>query len=327
MVPYLEAGAELMTGQATRVVPAVEVGIRSHFSRIDITPFFRWGRYQEYLTENRSLDTTLVAKHALFAGARVETLMDADYLAATPRGTGIEFIPEIHGTASYGFHLPKRNSKGYGNIELDFEVLRLRPCTMFFYTGLFFNTRKEDLKPDKLVGNLQYGLTYEKGDFFLEGFLKHGRRLDANRFRGTQERFNLAGLRIGTKAMKPGQVNLGIDFSNPEHFQWLNRWNGQVSVGHFFQNHDWQYLWEVSPKLRWDILRWFFIIPYVQGELTWLYGGGPTGDAVEPAVEAGFRFHGTLDLLIYYRYQRQDNSLFFRGLAEDQSILGVRVLF
>jgi hypothetical protein len=127
--------------------------------------------------------------------------------------------------------------------------------------------------------------------------------------------------------MKPGHFNDGINFDGPQKFQWLNNLNAQASVGHFFRNTDWEYNWEVSTQVRWDALRWRFLIPYLQAELTWLAGAPHTGDSLEYGFEPGVRLHGALDLAIYYRFQSRDNVLYFGGPPQKQSLFGIRVMF
>ncbi len=329
LVPYVEAGVDvLVANSATRAAPSVEVGTRYHLSRVDFTPFFKWSRNQEFITERLSPTTTiLAAKNSLYGGARLEVLLDADTLSPA-KGIGqVQLFPEIHGSADYGLHLRSRFFNGLGSVELDFEALRYDPWTVFVYTGMKFDSRKEDFKPDKVIYNLQYGLTYGWQNYFVEGFLDQRKRLDANIFRGTEESTNLAGLRAGTKGMKPGHYNDGISFAGPVTFQWLNKLNGQVSLGHYFQNRDWQYLWDLTAQARWDICRWRFVVPYLQGGVNWLSGGGRTDDAVEYSVEPGLRFHGVLDVALYYRFQHRENVIFFRGPSENQSIVGIKALF
>lgn len=325
LVPYVEVAGILWGGPQTRLAPEVEVGTRYHLSKVDITPFFKWERAQEPVTVALPEKGRFLAKHSLYGGARVEVLLDADTFPPSS-GEGLQWFPEIHGNADYALHLRQQYFKGHGNVELDFEVLRWNCWTSFFYTDMNFNSRKEDFKPDKVIYWLQYGLTYARGRYFAEGFVLNQQRLDASHFRKTQERANLAGLRLGTKGMKPGHYNDGINFAGPT-FQWLNLLNGQVSGGHYFQNRDWQYLWNVKLQARWDVLRWRFVIPYLQGEIDWQAGGGRTGDTLDFAVEPGLRFHGVLDLALYYRFQHWNNTLFFRGPYNDESLVGIRVLF
>jgi len=141
------------------------------------------------------------------------------------------------------------------------------------------------------------------------------------------ERSNLAGLRAGTEGMKPGHYNEGISFSDPQTFQWLNKWNAQGVAGHYFDNRDWQYLWDLNAQVRWDPLRWRFIVPYIQGELNWMSGGGSTHDALEYAGETGLRLHGVLDFIVYYRFQHRENVLYFRGPSYNENVCGFKVLF
>lgn len=327
LVPYLEVGGDLLIGPVTRLAPSVEMGARYHWHRVNITPFIKWARDQEALTLSFiPSKTPLIAKHSLYAGARVETLLDADSFRPSPGQGQMQLLPEIHGVAHYALHLQRRDFNARGEIELDFELLRLAPWTVFFYTNMNFDARKQDLKPDKVNYSLQYGLTYAWSRYFLEGFVQNQQRLDTNIFRGTQERANLAGVRVGTSGMKPGHYNDGISFEGAK-FQWLNKWNAQASLAHYFYNRDWQYLWNLAAQVRWDLLRWHRVVPYVQGEVNWRSGGGRTDNALEYYVEPGLRFHGILDLALYYRFNHREDVLFFRGPGENLSLVGIKALF
>jgi hypothetical protein len=330
LIPYVEGAVEAVTGPALRASPSVEVGVRYHLSRVDISPFFKWSRNQEFLTDQLgaafSSPTTLAAKNALFGGARVEGLLDAETFKAAPGGSGLQFFPETHGHADYGLHLNQDFFKGHGDLELDFEVLRWEPWTAFFYTQLIFDSNNNNYKPDKVVYRMQYGLTYAWKKYFAEGFVDQSMRIDTWRFTGEQQRANLAGLRVGTMGMKPGHFNDGISFTGPT-FQWLNKLDGQISAGHFFLNRDWQFLWDVTARAKWDVLRWYFVVPYVEGEIKWLAGGGDTRDALEGSVETGLRLHGVLDFAVYLRFNHRENVRFLHGPSDEQSIVGVKALF
>jgi hypothetical protein len=326
MVPYLEAAAEFYAGPVNKVAPSVEAGARFHFAGADLSPFFRWAREQEALTYSEVPPSyPFIAKNSLLAGVRAEVLLDGSFLNGK-NGTGWQFLPEIHGTANYALFSGSQNFKGRGDVELDLEMLRYGPWTVFLYSDMFFDSRKQDFKPNKVDYWLQYGLTYRYKNYFIEAFVKDGQRLDANDYLHTQERFNLAGVRAGTYGMKPGHFNDGISFEGPT-CQFINNWNGQVTLGHFFNNRDWQYLWNASAQVRWDLARLYFVIPYIQGEITWQSGGGPTADTIEYAAEPGLRFHGKLDLAFYYRFQHRANVLFFRGPSANENLIGVKVLF
>ena len=328
LIPYIEATAEAFIGPDNRVIPSAEVGVRYRLSpKVDITPFFKWSRDQLALTS--SFDphrSPLVTSNYLFGGVRLETLLDKDNIL-TSKSNELQLFPETHGQAGYAFFLNNPNSKGHGDIQLYFHALQWQSWTIFLDTNMKLNTRKENLKPDKVTYALHYGLTHYWDKYFLEGYIKNQSRLDSNIYRGTTEQRNLGGVRAGTKGMKPGYYDFGISFEGPETFQWLNNWQAQVGVGHYFHNSDWRYLWDVMAQVRWDVIRWNFVIPYIQGDVNWMAGGSSTRDSWEYVVEPGLRFHGIFDLAIYYRFQYIKNNLFFLGPSEKQSLIGIKALF
>jgi hypothetical protein len=327
LIPYLEGGVEAHLGDSSRLSPSGEAGLRCRIrDRVDFTPFIQGGRLQEVLVGADEVTTFRTSRNYVFGGARLEFLLDQEALRAGAEHGGWQFMPEVHGALNYAMFLKSRHFRGQGKMELNFEALRRGPWTAFLYTDLRFDTRKEDFKPDKVIYRLDYGLTYAWDFYFAEAFVAHARRLDSHKFRGTSERSNEAGLRLGTKGMKPGHLNYGIAFDGPA-FAWLHRFNAQMSASHFFDNHDWQYLWRVNGQARWDALRWRFLVPYVAGEINWLAGGGGTGDALEYAVEPGLRFHGVFDVALYYRLQRRENVTFFRGPSATESLIGLKAFF
>ncbi len=169
------------------MAPSVQVGTRYQISRTDLTPFFKWSRDQEALFVSRTpLETPFIAKNYLLAGIRLETLLDADNFKG-PEGDGLQFFPETHGQAGYALFLNNPYFRGNGYLEVDFEALRWKSWTIFFYTGMNYNTAKEDFRPEKINYWLQYGLTYTWDEYFVEGFVNNNRRLDSNSFRGTSE--------------------------------------------------------------------------------------------------------------------------------------------
>ena len=327
LVPYLGVTGKVLAGPVTRLVPSVELGARYHLSKMDITPFLEWSRNQEALIlSDNPLQISFVAKNSLLAGFRLETLLDADNFKA-PEGEGLQLFPETHGQAGYALFFNNPNFNGNGFLQVDFEALRWKPWTIFFYTGMNYITGHQDFRPEKITYWIQYGLTYAWNRYFVEGFVVNSWKLDSDVYRGTSERANLAGGRAGTRGMKPGHHNDGISFKGPETFQWLNNWNAQGSAGHYFQNRDWQYLWDLAAQVRWDVLRWRRMVPYFQAELNWMSGGGSTKNAGEYAFEPGLRFHGVLDLAVYYRFQHRENILRFGGPSENENLIGFKTLF
>jgi hypothetical protein len=100
-----------------------------------------------------------------------------------------------------------------------------------------------------------------------------------------------------------------------------------VSLGHYFNSINWPANWNVSAQARWDILRRGRMIPYVRGGLDFVDAHRHSRDVVEYYVEPGVRFHGVMDLALYYRWQHRETIFTFQGPIENQNLLGIQVLF
>ena len=155
----------------------------------------------------------------------------------------------------------------------------------------------------------------------------HQRRLDARVFRRLREGGHQAGASLGTRGMLLGHYDEGISFTGPQSFRWLHRLNAATSLSHYFDTQDWPYLWNVGARVRWDVLRWHFLIPYLEGGLEWRSAHRRYHDTFEYYMEPGVRFKGVLDLALFYRFQHQEAIWSAKGPWENQSLIGIRTLF
>lgn len=89
----------------------------------------------ERAPQNRFLTTALIAKNSLYGGARLETLLDAQTFSGNSDGTGLQFLPEIHGLADYALYLGSQLSKARGEMQLDLEALRWNSWMSSHLTG------------------------------------------------------------------------------------------------------------------------------------------------------------------------------------------------
>jgi hypothetical protein len=170
-------------------------------------------------------------------------------------------------------------------------------------------TLPTDFSLDKVLYSVDYGLRYDWPKIFLEGFGRSAARVDVSGH-DEAESPNLAGARIGTQGIRLGHYDDGIDFNSPERFQWLHKFDAAVSLGHYFNSISWPATWNVAAQARWDILR-----------------RGQSRDVVEYYVQPGVRFHGVMDLAVYYRWQHRETIFSFNGPIENQNLLGFQVLF
>jgi hypothetical protein len=333
LIPYVEAGGEVLGQEKWYFTPKVEAGVRMHWRRVEFTPFVQWGHTQEWLRiyQNPS-DGTFVPKTIhfesrsyLYAGGRLEFLLDKESIATRATGAEWQFFPEVHGQADYGVYPGSKYNYGTGGANLNLDLVRWRHLSLFTYLGFHMDTSPIDFAPETVLYSVDYGLRYDWPKFFLEGFGRSAARLRVTGQGG--ESPNLAGARVGTQGMRLGHYDDGINFKAPEQFQWLHKFNAQVSLGHYFNSIKWPANWNLSAQARWDILRWRFLVPYIQGGLDWINAHRESRDVVEYYVEPGLRFHGVMDLAVFYRWQHRGTIRTFQGPMENQNLLGMRALF
>jgi hypothetical protein len=326
-VPYLEGRGELLGGGKWRFVPRVEAGVRFHAGYLEVTPFLQWGRTQEWLLVDASEGTSrFLSRSYLFGGGRLAFALDRETLACRGPQQQLQLFPETHGLAEYGLFPGSRFHNSRGHVRIHLDLLRWRSLTLFSYLGMLFNTGPKDLAPDVMQYWVEYGLRYSWHRFFLEGFLCDARRMDSVSFRSRRESAHRAGGRVGTRGMLLGHYNDGISFTGPT-FRWLNKFNAQVSLSHYYDNQEWPFLWNLAAEARWDVLRWRFVVPYLQGGVEWLAAYRGERDVFEYYLEPGLRLHGTMDLAIFYRFQHQETLYSFRGPKEHMNLIGIRALF
>ncbi len=328
-IPYLEAGGEILSRRDRwTFIPRVEGGVRFHGGRVEIIPFIRWGRTEEWLRQTNALESTyFVSRSYLLGGGRLEFLFDQETPTFHPAAEKLQFFPEVHGQAGYGLYLGSRYHQGAGNVELDIDLIGWQSLILFTNLGMDCNTTKIDLSIDILRLWLEYGLRYSWSKFFLEGFLSHARRMETAEFRGLKESAHQIGVRVGSRGMLPGHYDDGISFGGPDRFAWLNKLNAQLSLAYCFDAYEWPYKWNLAAQARWDVLRWRFLVPYFQGGVEWLAHGWGGEDALGYYIEQGLRLRGVLDLAMFYRFQHRETIWSFRGPKGNFNLIGIRVLF
>jgi len=330
LVPYVEARGELLGQGPWNFVPRVETGVRFHWPTVEFTPFVQWGRTEEWVRifyGDQSIH--FESRSYLYAGGRLEFLLDRETIArrASLADRQWKFFPEVHGQGEYGFFAGSRYNRGAGGLNLNLDLIRCQHLSLFSNLTMHMDTAPTALNPDKVLLAVDYGLRYDWPIIFLEAFGRSAARLDSDRLHDGGNSPNLAGARVGTQGMRLGHYDDGISFAGPNQFQWLHKFNAQVSLAHYFNSINWPATWNVAAQARWDILRWWRMIPYVKGGLEFIDAHRQSTDVVEYFVEQGLRFHGVMDMAFFYRFQHRETIYTFRGPTEGQSFVGLRVLF
>jgi hypothetical protein len=306
----------------------VETGVRVRWKNVEFTPFVQWGHTQEWLRifyGDKSIH--FESRSYLYAGGRLEFLLDRDHPGNRGSGAEWQFFPEVHGQAFYGLYAGSRHNLGAAGLNLNLDLVRWRRLSLFSNLGQYMDSYVDTLGPEKMLLFVDCGLRYDWPKIFLEGFGRFAARLDAFEYHDGGESPNMAGARLGTQGMRLGHYNDGINFKAPEQFQWLHKVNAQVSLAHYFNAIRWPATWNLGAQARWDILRWRFIVPYVQGGLEWLAAHQGSRDVVEYYVEPGLRLHGVMDLAVFYRFQHRETIFTFQGPLENQNLIGLRAYF
>jgi hypothetical protein len=329
LVPYVEAGGELLGQEQWNFVPKVETGVRFHWRTVEFTPFVQWGHTEEWLRifyGDKSIH--FESRSYLYAGGRLEFLLDRETMAY--RASLVErpwqFFSAVHGQGDYGLYVGSRYNLGTGGLNLNLDLVRWQHLNLFANLGFHMDSSPKVFAPDKVLYSVDYGLRYDWPKIFLEGFGRSVARLDVSGHEGGESP-NLAGARLGTQGIRLGHYDDGIDFKGPQRFQWLNKLNASVSLGHYFNSINWPATWNVAAQARWDILRRGRMIPFVQGGLEFMDAHRTSRDVVEYFVQPGVRFHGVMDLALYYRWQHRETIFTFRGPIENQNLVGIQVLF
>lgn len=326
LIPYLEAGGEVLGMRRWAATPVVEGGVRFHGTNLDFIPFIQWGRTQEWPRQPSGQE--YLASHSyLFGGGRLEFLLDRENQSSGRTEGRLQLFPEVHGLAEYSLFLGSRYHLSFGSVRLHFDVLRWQSITLFTNPGFTMDSHVTNFGPDKLWYQLDSGLRYSSQRYFLEGFVLNERRLDAYVFRGLNETAQRAGGRVGTRGMLLGHYDDDINFEGLKGFRWLNKLNAQAGLSHYFETQDWPYFWNMAAQARWDVLRWRFMVPYLQGGMEWRSASRDAKDAFEYFLEPGVRCKGVMDLALFYRFQHQETIQSSRGPSENQNLIGLRVLF
>ncbi len=328
MVPYVEGGGELLGQEQWNFVPRVETGVRVHFRNVLFTPFVQFGHTEEWLRSyygDKSIHFD--SRSYLYTGGRLEFLLDKASLANQNNGAEWQFMSAAHGQADYGVYVGSQYNQAAGGVNLNLDLIRWQHLNLFSNLMMHMDSALNSFGPDKMLLAVDYGLRYDWSKIFLEAFGRSAARLDAYTHHDGGESPNLTGARVGTQGMRLGHWDDGISFDKEVSFQWLNKFNAQVSLAHYFNSIRWPATWNVAAQARWDILRAKRKIPYVWGGLEWIAAHQGSSDVTECFVETGLRFHGVMDLAVFYRFQHQETIFSFRGPTENRNLIGIRVLF
>jgi hypothetical protein len=183
LIPYVEAGGELLGQGPWNFVPRVETGVRFHWPTVEFTPFVQWGHTEEWLRifyGDKSIH--FESRSYLYAGGRLEFLLDRETISrrASLADRPWQFFSEVHGQGNYGLYVGSQNNLGTGGLSLNLDLIRYQHLNLFTYLDFHMDTSPEAFAPDKVLYSVDYGLRYDWPKIFLEGFGRSAARLDVS---------------------------------------------------------------------------------------------------------------------------------------------------
>ena len=317
LIPYLEGSFVALVEDRVKIDRTLEAGMRIHLPNMDIAPYVSYKRLHNIDLENRdALDFYLV-------GIRMEALLGGD--RGQERETAMPLLPAVHFSGSYGHFVVDEYLYFNSDIFIEADLIRIRSLSVFLNSRLSHNSssKSKGLYPRYLQYTTESGISYRLPilRILIEPFYRYGRFDEGNYNRGYNEQYQLIGMRL-ERGMKIGYINSGIDFHGGRDFEWLNGINWLISAGRVVRESSYGYDWEFQLQLRWDILRYWVIVPYLSGGVVFIRD---ESSVWEYAAETGLRMHFNLELMLFYQYKQRSEPDIPNGIDGRYHLVGVRV--
>jgi hypothetical protein len=320
LVPYLEGSFAALVEDRVRIDRALEAGLRIHVQNVDISPYVGYKRRHDVDLENiNAMDFYLV-------GFRMEALLKGSGWKDEKEIKMPLLLPGVHFSGSYGHYVVDEYLYFNSDILFEVDLIRIENLSVFLNSRLSHNSssKSKGLYPRYLWYTAESGLSYRLRilRILIEPFYRYGRFDEGNYYRGYNEQYQMIGLRLESRGMKIGYINDGINFGGGRDFGWLNSINWLISAGRIVQESSYSYDWEFQLQLRWDILRYWVIIPYLSGAIGFIRD---ESSVWEYAAETGMRMHFNLDLMLFYQYKHRTEPDIPNGIDGRYHLVGVRV--
>ena len=117
----------------------------------------------------------------------------------------------------------------------------------------------------------------------------------------------MAGVEYLSKNMRVGMKDRGINFDSPNAFEFLGRFAEGLWLSKVFTRENINLNWDFKGKLRFDILRYRRLVPYVEVEGELLVGNIAR---IAPSAEVGVRYHiSKVDITPFFRWSRDQEAI------------------
>jgi hypothetical protein len=212
-----------------------------------------------------------------------------------PQDNTFIFFPQV-GLGINGIDFINNDSYFKGEISriIDIDALRFNNFAFSFYLNEFLLFNQSDgyyLKPYSINYIIDFGrIRWESTYGILSIFFDHNcsNIINENTINSKQLRWYGTGIRWESYGMQTGRKDIKINFKDTDNLKFINDLNYKLSIGRKIHTQAFDYDYMISGNLRYDILKYYFFVPYFEGSMTALIGNHTK---YNKSLEAGIRMH------------------------------------
>ena len=246
------------------------------------------------------------------------------------------FLPEVAVLLDGGKYFSNDfNYSAVSHRALTFDILRYNNFVMATYINE--ETRYRDsfgVKYDPWIAHYDmdfFSLRYEFKYGSLSYFLDH---LCSNKINegdiGLRElRWYGTGIRFESNGIRPGHKDNGIAFKRSDAFSFLNNFNCMLSVVYCLSNgYNKRFIYDlfVIGLLRYDIVRLYNFVPYIEGSFRAITDEDYSRVRYDRAIEGGIRInYHNIDITPYFAYAYKNDVEIYNDPGMDYYVAGLRV--
>lgn len=185
-----------------------------------------------------------------------------------------------------GYLSHERNYYGVQRRYMKMDVINIKN----FSLGFEFNEETllgESGSPHNIRHDLKYGYIRYDHEYASLGIFYDHSCINGMRRSDMKVGWDVIGLEIQSRNMRINQVNSGIDFSSAEDWEFLSAFGYHLYLSRILSSRLLDFDNLGKANIRWDVLRYRNMVPYLQGGVSVFQGPGWNGHY---SVELGSRF-------------------------------------
>lgn len=317
VIPYIEGSFRALIDDRIRFDRTGEIGLRLHCATFDISPYARY-MYRHDVELYNGIKTGF-----WLVGLQLETLLGEGRWgsAAITNDTAL-WTPELHFSGNYGRYLVSEYLGYHADLGIYIDLFRFHGLSLFLVNDIAHDSKRSGggMFPRFLSYIFESGFSYRVRaiEHYIEALYRHEQRHEGNSYNGFSEKIHSLVARLKSRGMKIGFKDQGIGVTG---FRMINKWNWELEAGRIVKDRFYDYDWDWSGKVRWDIFGYsdstFYLEPGVRMRAP--------GISYEYSAETGLRISSGITIMPFYRYNHRIDIDRVAGATDDNHMLGIRV--